>query len=137
MLPGSIAPGKLPPSPPVPSSCTFSEQTWALLRLGLRTKHGPRDQFSHLGFDDAGTSAQEEEVCSRPFQCPPCLAVSCLSPPCPRHPGPGSYLPSPLMPAEPLARHCSRSLSMGSVAVVSFFLAWTAISRSWRAVPAI
>jgi hypothetical protein len=48
-----------------------------------------------------------------------------------------SYLPSPLMPAEPLARHCNRSLSIGSVAVESFFLDWIAISRSWRAVPAI
>ena len=89
-------------------------------------------------FYKGGAETQEEVTCPRAHGwSQPHLAILCLSPSSPCGPQPGSYLPSPLMPAEPLARHCRRSLSMGSVATVSFFLAWIAISRSWRAVPAI
>lgn len=41
------------------------------------------------------------------------------------------------MPADPLAKHCRRSLSTGSVVLDRFFLAWIAISRSCLAVPGI
>ena len=41
------------------------------------------------------------------------------------------------MPADPLAKHCRRSLSTGSVVLDRFLLAWIAISRSCLAVPGI
>lgn len=48
-----------------------------------------------------------------------------------------THLPSPLMPADPFAKHCRRSLSRGSVVLDRLLLAWIAISRSCLAVPGI
>lgn len=48
-----------------------------------------------------------------------------------------THLPSPLMPADPFARHCRRSRSKGSVVLDRLLFALIAISRSCLAVPDI